>query len=586
VIEQETEESFAALFEESLKTERRTVQPGEKVSGKVFQVGAERVLVDLGGGLDGIIELGELAEKGEEATVKVGDTVEAYVLRIENRVAILGKTLGKGVGSRRALEDAARSGVPVEGLVTGVNKGGYEVEAAGMRCFCPLGQMDTRRIEDPATMVGRRLLFRVAEFRGSRDVVLSRRQLLEAEAAEKAKATRERLVVGERFTGVVTNVRDFGLFVDIGGIEGLVPAAELGYGRLRPQDVAQVGQTVEVELKQLQPPEKGGPKGETKERITLSMRALAPDPWEQVVADLPEGTVVRGTVTRIQPYGAFVQIVPGVEGLLHVSAFGRRVKGPEELVAVDQEIAIRIDSVDFAQRRLSLSFITEEEAAALAKEYADASGTPLVPAPAPAPAAAKPAAVLGRAEKRTVETSHAGGMRVRRTTEGGEKAAAKVAEKAPEPAVSAPASGEGKARVLGRASAKPVSESEKAERLSAAPSAPRAVAGPRMGEVLEAAVDKIETFGLFVSFGSGRGLVPFSELPVPKGADLRKSYPVGTKLKVAVVDVRPDGKVRLSVNAAAQAEERAEALAWQQTQKPVSGKGFGTMAELLAKFRK
>lgn len=582
MIEHETEESFAELFEESLKTERRTVQPGEKVSGKVFQVGSERVLVDLGGGLDGMIELGELAEKGEAPTVKVGDVVEAFVVRIENRVAVMAKTLGKGIGSRRALEEAAHTGVPVEGLITAVNKGGYEVEAAGMRCFCPLGQLDVRRIEDPATMIGKKLLFRVTELRGSRDVVLSRRALLEADAAEKAAKTRERLKVGERFTGTVTNVRDFGLFVDIGGLEGLVPAGELGYGRLRPQDVAQVGQTVEVELLQVQPPEKAGPRGETKERITLSMRALAPDPWEQTVADLPEGTVVRGTVTRVQPYGAFVQIVPGVEGLLHVSAFGRRIKEPGEVVQVGQEIAIRIDSVDFAQRRLSLSFVTEEAATALAQEYAASLGAP---EGGPAPAAAKPVTVLGKTEKKTTETHQPGGMRLRRTTEMTAKAPAAAPETPVAEAVPTPGDGR-KARILGHSKAQPVSAAEQAERLSAAPSAPRAAAGPRVNDVLEVTVDKIETSGLFVSWGSGRGLIPFSELPVPKGSDLRKSHPIGTKLKAAVVDVRPDGKVRLSVNAAAQAEERAEAMAWQQTQKAAPGKGFGTMADLLAKFRK
>ncbi len=364
------EESFAELFEQSQKAPPRTVRPGEKVVGTVVQVGEKRALLDLGGGLDGMIEHAELAEPGEKPAIKVGDQVEGYVLRLEGRVAELGKTAGKGAGGRLALEEAYESGVPVEGLVSAVNKGGYVVEVSGNRCFVPLGQMDVRRIEDPTTMIGQKLHFRVSELRG-RDIVLSRRVLLEAEAAEKAAETRKRLEPGARFRGRVTSVREFGAFVDIGGIDGLVHASELGWGRQRPQEAVQVGQEVEVEVLKIEAaaPGKGKDKGE---RISLSMRALVADPFDAVVDDLPEGTVVRGTVTRVQPYGAFVQIVPGVEGLLHVSAFGRRVAHPSDVVADGQSVAVRIDAVDRESRRLSLSFVEEAEAAALAA----ASGAP------------------------------------------------------------------------------------------------------------------------------------------------------------------------------------------------------------------
>lgn len=551
----EQEESFAELFEESLKTERRTVSPGDKVTGTVVQVGSERVLLDLGGGLDAMIDLTELSARGETAVVKKGDRIEAFVLKVENRIAMLAKQLGKGPAARMALEESARTGIPVEGAVVEVNKGGYVIEVAGIRCFCPLGQMDTRRIENPATMIGQRLPFKVTEMRGSRDVVLSRRVLLEETAAEKARETRKRLEKGARFTGTVTGVRDFGAFVDIGGIEGLVPVSQLGFGRVRAQDVVQPGQQVEVEVIEISPPKEK----DKHERITLSMRTLASDPWDETTRDLGLGTIVRGTVVRIQPFGAFVEIVPGVDGLLHVSAFGRRVASPSDVVAVGDAVAVRIDAIEPTQRRISLSYIDPKELEGIWEPNAAPAAAPVEEKKAAAPAADGP------------------GMKMRRATKAEEKPAAAAAAPGAKP------------RVLGH-SAVPAPAAPAADEKPARPArAPAEQAAPPVGTVLEVTVDKIEQFGLFVSWGAGRGLLPSAELDVPKGADLRKSHPVGTKLKAAVIEVRGDGKVRLSATQAVQAEERAEARAWMDTQKPTGAagtKGFGTFADLLKKFNK
>lgn len=567
MVDIETEESFEALFEASLKQPRRQLTPGEKVTGTVTQVGAERVLIDLGDGVDGLADLGEFAERGGTPEVKKGDRIEMYVVRVENRVGVLAKSLGRGPAARLALGESSRTGVPVEGVVTEVNKGGYSVEVAGVRCFCPMGQMDTRRIEDPNTMIGQRLQFRVTEMRGARDVVISRRVLLEETAAEKAKATREKLSVGARFAGVVTGVRDFGAFVDIGGLEGLVPVSELSYGRQRPQDVVRSGQEVEVEVIRIEPP---GPKDRS-ERLTLSMRALAADPWEASIADLVEGDIVKGTVQRVQPFGAFVEIVPGVDGLLHVSAFGKRVGHPSEMVNPGDEIAVRVEGVDRGNRRLSLSFVPPEELAGIAPQD---EAAPVVESAPVVEAAPKPVPEGGA------------GMKVRRPAK--EEKAAEAPAKA---AASAPASS--KPKVLGRSApvekAVPAVKGEAAPR--PAPRKPEEMVAPPVGAVLDVTVDKIETFGLFVKWAGGRGLLPASELETAKGADLRKAFPVGTVLKAAVIETRPDGKVRLSATAAAQAEERNEARAWMETQRsssPVSSgtKGFGTLGDLLAKFKK
>jgi small subunit ribosomal protein S1 len=560
----EGEESFAELFERSLTTERRRVHPGEKVSGRVVQVGHDRAIVDLGDGIDAIIELSELAEKGAPPTVKVGDPIEAFVVRLENRVAVLAKSLGKGAGSVAALEQAAATGIPVEGLVTEVNRGGYVVEISGIRCFCPLGQMDLRRIEDPATMIGQKLSFRVQELkegrgRGGPDVVLSRRALLEAEQASRAAQTRAKLEVGARFTGTVTSVRDFGAFVDLGGLDGLVPASELGYGRLRVQDVVHQGQTVEVQVLRIEPP---GPKDRS-ERITLSMRSLAEDPWEQTVAELPVGTTVRGTVVRIQPFGAFVEIVPGVDGLLHVSAFGRRVAHPSDVVTVGDSIAVQIDGIDSNQRRISLSYVDPKNIVETVEE-------PTVETAAPAPAATPIPAPAPRT-RATGTTSHVGGLKVRHVERVAVPAVAPVSVPAPAMKSDQEAA---KPRIVGRT---PVAAETGAPEVAR----PRAAsANPQPGQVVEVAVDKIEPFGLLVRWGTLRGLVPANELEVPKGADLKKAFPVGSTFKAAITEVRGDGRIRLSAKAAAQEEERAEARSWMQSNKTAT-RGFGTLGDLL-----
>lgn len=525
----EGEESFAELFEESLRQKPKTVEPGMKVTGTVVSVGSQRAFLDLGGGLDGMIELGELAARGETAEVKAGDRIEAYVVRIQDRVAELAVALGKGPAARQALEDAAQSGIPVEGTITSVNKGGYVVEVAGVRCFCPLGQMDIRRIDDPATMLGQKHRFQITEWRGGRDVVVSRRVLLEEEQAAKAAETRERLEPGARFSGVVTSVREFGAFVDIGGVEGLVHASELGYGRQRPQDVVHPGQSVEVEVLKIEAGKDG--KGE---RISLSMRSLEEDPFGATVDELPEGTIVEGKVMRLQPFGAFVEIVPGVEGLLHVSAFGRRIGHPSEVVSEGQAIPVRIDAVDRDARRISLSYVDASELEGIGQ------------AEEAAPAQAAPEGVAVRRQKASVE-------------------------KAP---VSGQVSG---ARVLGHGAPREVSpEAAEAPVVDVAPQAL-----PSVGTILDVTVDRIETFGVFVTWGTGRGLVPAAELGVPRGTDLRRAQPVGSTFRAVVLEVRPDGKVRLSKRGAEVAEERADAQAWMHSQQKPQGKGFGTLGDLL-----
>ncbi|MEQ9080235.1 MAG: S1 RNA-binding domain-containing protein, partial [Sandaracinaceae bacterium] len=250
------------------------------------------------------------------------------------------------------LAAAHEQGLPVEGTITGVNKGGAEVQVAGLRGFCPFSQLDTRYVEDPASWVGQTHLFVIAELK-DREVVLSRRRLLEREAAAARETLMEKLDEGATARGRVTQVRDFGAFVDLGGVEGLIPVRELSHDRVqRADDVLSVGDVVEVKVTRIE--QDGG-----KTKITLSLKALAADPWDGIETIAPVGKVLGGQVTRLADFGAFVRLAAGVEGLLHVSELDARVEHPSEQLEVGQQLLVVVRDVDRKRQRLSLTLAQE-----------------------------------------------------------------------------------------------------------------------------------------------------------------------------------------------------------------------------------
>ena len=230
---------------------------------------------------------------------------------------------GHGSGGRTSLEEAAATGLPVEGVITAVNKGGVEVDVAGTRAFCPLSQLELRQVVDPAAYIGQRLEFRVTRYEDDRrgaNVVLSRRALLEEAMQSRAVETRSKLVVGAVLPGVVTALKDFGAFVDVGGIEGLLPASEIGFQRnTRPADVLSVGQPITVAVMRVE--KRDNPR--RPEQVSFSLKSLERDPWQDAAAELPAGTLTRGQVTRVEQFGAFVELRPGVEALLAHQRAGR-----------------------------------------------------------------------------------------------------------------------------------------------------------------------------------------------------------------------------------------------------------------------
>ena len=363
------EEDFATLF--ARHEARRALERGQVVKGRVIQIGDEHVFVDVGGKGEAWIDRAELADDQGQLRVKIGDEVEATVVATGDEIR-LSHRLRQGAQAREALAVAAQTGVPVEGRVAGVIKGGYEVTVGGLRAFCPFSQMDLRRVESEQDFVGRVLEFRVTKFaEGGRNLVLSRRVLLEAQAAKAAEETRKKLVPEAILPGTVVSLADFGAFVDLGGVQGLVPISEISHARVeRPGDRLRIGQPVSVKV--LRVDEAAG-------KVTLSMKALEGDPWAAVPGRLRERQVVRGRAVRATEFGVFVELAPGIDGLLHTSEIPRHRQGAmREAVAAGADIAVMIVNVDLGRRRIALALAPEGSAVGEELQSAVAVGAVLI----------------------------------------------------------------------------------------------------------------------------------------------------------------------------------------------------------------
>jgi small subunit ribosomal protein S1 len=349
-------EEFSALLEAS-EAGQPEPNPGDKVTGRVVQVSAAEVFVDVGARNELPMAAVELQNEDGELTVAVGDEVTAYVVKTKEGLA-LSKSANAGgqdgsAAAMAALQTAHDAGAPVEGKITSTNKGGFTVDLGGQRGFCPFSQMDLRRVEDPEPYVGTSQRFKILEISpDGRNIVLSRRALLQAERDEKASATRDALAPGATFEGQVTRLMPYGAFVDIGGVEGLVHISQISHQRISdPSEILQEGQGVRVEVVEIQNQGDG-----RRERISLSMKTLVDDPWPSEAGSMEVGTDVEGTVTRLVDFGAFVQLPNGIEGLVHISELSeRRLLHPREVLNEGDTITVRVLEVDVNRRRISLS---------------------------------------------------------------------------------------------------------------------------------------------------------------------------------------------------------------------------------------
>ena len=373
------DESFAELFEASLKSPRKAVarkdpELGELVQGEIVQIGAEFAFLDIGGKAEAMIALDELRGEDGELTVRIGDKLEGHVISVggkEGGLLISGR-LQRGAGLNDQLRLAHQQGAPVQGLVTGVNKGGLDIDLGGVRAFLPASQIELRYCQDPSIYLGRAITLRVIRFdEESRTVVVSRRAVLEVEQRALSEQTRARLQVGVRFAGVVVAMQEPTALVDLGGLDGSLPVSELQSAARaagRAEDSIKIGQRVEVEVQRIEEVLAGQDhlhhSFQGNLRIAISLKGLLADPLDELLATLTEGQRVSGRVVRLEPFGAFVELTPGVEGLIHISAMAERhITHPRELLALGQEITSTVISLDRDRRRIGLSLVEEARAA-------------------------------------------------------------------------------------------------------------------------------------------------------------------------------------------------------------------------------
>jgi small subunit ribosomal protein S1 len=344
-----SDETFADLFQ-AKTVSRKKIQPGDRVEAMVAGISGENIFLDIGGKSEGVINASELRNESGELTVAAGDRIKVFFLAARGGEMVFTTRLGSGQTTSRELEEAFQSGIPVEGKVTGEVKGGFSVTVAGQRGFCPFSQMDLRKVENAEEYIDKTFAFKIIEFGSQgKNIILSARAVQEEQRRQEREQLKATLTEGMQVSGTVSSLRDFGAFVDLGGIDGLIPISELAWGQTdRVEDVLSRGQQVEVIIKRLD---------WDKDRISLSLRETTENPWDQVLTKYPVGSVHQGKVSRMTAFGAFVTLEPGIDGLLHISKLGggRRIHHPREVLEAGQELTVKIESVDTAQKRLALT---------------------------------------------------------------------------------------------------------------------------------------------------------------------------------------------------------------------------------------
>jgi len=352
--EEKPGESFAELFESYNGHRTERVQIGERIRGKIISVGKDAIYVDTGTKIDGVVEKNELTDENGTVPYKEGDELELYVASYDGNEIRLSKAVS-GPGTLNMLRDAFENSIPMEGRVKGQIKGGYQVELAERRAFCPMSQVDLKPADSPDQHVGKSYLFLITQFEeGGKNIVVSRRELLKREQQKAISEFASGLVVGAELDGKVTRVMPYGVFVEIfPGVEGLVHVSEVSWSRVeKPEEVLRTGDPVRVKVLAI---EKGKKRNALK--ISLSVKQMTGDPWDQMEGRFQIGEKVMGKVVRCAAFGAFVEIAGGIEGLVHVSemSYTKRVLKPEEVVQVGDSVAVVVKEIDIPRRRISLS---------------------------------------------------------------------------------------------------------------------------------------------------------------------------------------------------------------------------------------
>ncbi len=357
------------MFEASVKTKR--VETGKTLEGTIVAIGQDVAFVNVGGKGEATIALDELRNDDGALEAGVGDKIHATVMSTTGGVT-LSRKLQRGAATARQLEDAFRSGLPVEGKVERAIKAGIEVSIARQRAFCPMSQIDTIRTENAEVHVGRVYTFKIIEYaEGGRKFVVSRRAVLEEEQKARAAEVRKAIAPGAVMNGRVVSVREFGAFVDLGGgVQGLLHISEMGWARVSdPSQVVTPGQEIQVMVLRVD---------EKTQQIALGLRQLTADPWSSVQTSFAPGTRVTGKVERHEKFGVFVTLAPGITGLVPLSESGIPMgQDVKKALPIGRDLDVIVLEVDGATRRIRLSVkaVGAAQEAAEVQEYAQRQGT-------------------------------------------------------------------------------------------------------------------------------------------------------------------------------------------------------------------
>jgi small subunit ribosomal protein S1 len=342
-------EEFEALLNESFEMD--TPEEGSVVKGKVIAIEAGQAIIDVGYKMEGRVDIKEFADPGEEPKIAVGDEVEVFLRSAENSrgEAVISREMARREEAWDRLEKAYANEERVEGAIFGRVKGGFTVDLGGAVAFLPGSQVDVRPVRDAGPLMGLKQPFQILKMDRRRgNIVVSRRAILEESRAEQRAEVIGNLAEGQTVEGVVKNITEYGAFVDLGGVDGLLHVTDMAWRRVNhPSEILSIGETLNVQVIKI---------NKETQRISLGMKQLQEDPWDVVAAKYPLESVHMGRVTNITDYGAFVELEPGVEGLVHVSEMSWTKKNvhPGKIVSTSQEVEVMVLEIDSEKRRVSL----------------------------------------------------------------------------------------------------------------------------------------------------------------------------------------------------------------------------------------
>lgn len=362
--------SFANLFEKSF-TKMDKLQPGQMVETQIVSISKDCIFLQLSGKSEGVLDRAEMTDKDGKLTVKEGDTIKAFFVDAKNgEMNFTTRISGEKAGSAM-LENAYKNKIPVEGTVEKEIKGGYEIKLGDTRAFCPFSQMGLKRTEDAAACVGKKLTFRIQEYKEhGRNILVSNRAIAEEARAEQVEELKKTLKENTVVKGTIKSIQDFGAFIDLDGVQALLPISEIGRNRVEDiRAVLTVGQEIEASIIKID---------WKTERITLSMKALLSDPWEKALEKYPKNSKHSGKIVRITDFGAFVSLENGIDGLVHISELRGEGKfgNSEVTVKMGQTLSVQVLDIDVAKKRISLKQASSAEEDETSKKYmkGDASG--------------------------------------------------------------------------------------------------------------------------------------------------------------------------------------------------------------------